>query len=142
MKQTNENLTKLDKLGIWISSLCALHCLALPVIVSLLPLVGSSFFAQAWFERAILTGSIIIGAVALISGAARYHGRYYPLALLVAGGVIYWNKGFFGEEIEPLAVTLGAALIVAGHWINMRLCRQCRCCKDTVFSSHIATEAK
>lgn len=142
MKQTNENLTKLDKLGIWISSLCALHCLALPVIVSLLPLVGSSFFAQAWFERTILTGSIIIGAIALISGAARYHGRYYPLLLLAAGGFIYWNKGFFGHDIEPLAVTLGAALIVAGHWINMRLCRQCRCCKDTVFSSHIPSEAK
>ena len=63
----NDNPTKLDRLGIWVSGLCALHCLALPVVVPLLPLIGSSFFAQLWFERTILTISLIIGAVALLS---------------------------------------------------------------------------
>ena len=86
MTPIDENPTKLDKLGIWVSSLCALHCLALPVLIPLLPLVGSSFFAQVWFERTILTFSLIVGAVALISGAVRYHGKYYPLILLFTGG--------------------------------------------------------
>merc|ERR1712063_179408 len=83
MTPIDENPTKLDKLGIWVSSLCALHCLALPVLVPLLPLIGSSFFAQVWFERTILSFSILVGAVALISGATRYHGRLYPLVLLL-----------------------------------------------------------
>ena len=126
MTPIDENPTKLDKLGIWVSSLCALHCLALPVLIPLLPLVGSSFFAQVWFERTILTFSLIVGAVALISGAVRYHGKYYPLILLFTGGAIYWHKDIFGHHYEPFTIALGAALIVAGHWFNMRLCRQCK----------------
>ncbi|CAA0351550.1 MerC-like membrane protein [Alteromonas infernus] len=142
MTPIDENPTKLDKLGIWVSSLCALHCLALPVLIPLLPLVGSSFFAQVWFERTILTFSLIVGAVALISGAVRYHGKYYPLILLFTGGAIYWHKDIFGHHYEPFTIALGAALIVAGHWFNMRLCRQCKCCKSTVFSEHLSTELK
>ena len=129
--QVNDNPTKLDRLGIWISSLCALHCLALPLLLPLIPLIGSSIFAQIWFERTILTISMLIGAVALINGAVRYHGQYYPLGLLFC-------KDMFGHDFEPLTITVGAALIVAGHWINMRLCRQCRCCRNTVLSQHMA----
>lgn len=142
MNPVEDNPTKLDRLGIWVSSLCALHCLALPVLIPLLPLVGSSFFAQVWFERTILTFSLIVGAVALISGAVRYHGKYYPLILLFTGGAIYWHKDIFGHHYEPFTIALGAALIVAGHWFNMRLCRQCKCCKSTVFSEHLSTELK
>ncbi|APE04754.1 MULTISPECIES: MerC domain-containing protein [Alteromonas] len=142
MTPIDDNPAKLDKLGIWVSGLCALHCLALPVLVPLLPLIGSSFFAQVWFERTILSFSILVGAVALISGATRYHGRLYPLVLLLTGGVIYWFKDIFGESYEPFTIALGAFLIVTGHWLNMRLCRQCKCCKNTVLSNHLSTEAK
>jgi len=119
-----DNPTKLDKIGIWISSLCAFHCLALPVAIPLLPLISSTFFAQLWFERMILTISMLIGAVALLSGALRYHNRYYPIAMLAIGGVIYWHKNILGEQYEPFTIATGALLIVAAHYINMRLCRR------------------
>jgi hypothetical protein len=141
MNPIDDNPTKLDKLGIWVSSLCALHCLALPVLIPLLPLIGSTFFAQVWFERVILSISLIIGGVALFSGASRYHGQYYPLVLLFTGGAIYWHKDIFGEAYEPFTIAVGALLIVAGHWVNMRLCRQCKCCKNTVFSHHLSSQA-
>ncbi|GGW79133.1 MerC domain-containing protein [Alteromonas halophila] len=138
-----ENPTKLDTLGIWISSLCALHCLALPVVVPLLPLIGSTFFAQLWFERTILSISLVIGAVALISGALKYHSRYYPLALLAVGGLIYWFKDIFGESGEPFTIATGAMLIVAGHWVNMRLCRQYRNDRRMMFTAQqVSTQAK
>jgi hypothetical protein len=142
MTPIEDNPAKLDRLGIWVSSLCALHCLALPLLVPLLPLIGSSFFAQVWFERAILSFSLIVGAVALLNGALRYHGKFYPLGLLFSGGVIYWFKDIFGHHYEPFTIAIGAMLIVAGHWVNMRLCRQCKCCKNTVFSEHLSTELK
>lgn len=129
-----DNPTKLDKLGIWVSSLCAVHCLALPVVVPLLPLIGSTFFAQLWFERTILSISLVIGAVALLSGALKYHGRFYPIGLLAMGGIIYWFKDIFGESGEPFTIATGALLIVAGHWINMRLCRQSRSFRKRTFN--------
>ena len=135
MQSPIDNPTFLDRLGIWISSLCALHCLAIP----LLPLLASSMFGQTWFERTILSLSILIGSVALIIGAVHYHGKYYPLLLLLSGGGIYWFKDMFGESGEPFTIAFGAGLIILGHWLNLRLCRKCRCCKGKVVSQHLAS---
>lgn len=77
--QATENKSLLDRLGIWASSLCAVHCLALPILIPLLPLIGASFFAQDWFERTILSLSMIVGFWALLSGFYRYHRQIYPL---------------------------------------------------------------
>ena len=134
MQSPIDNPTILDRLGIWISGLCALHCLAIPV----LPLLASSVFGEVWFERTILSLSILIGSVALIAGAVRYHGQVYPLILLLTGGAIYWFKDMFGESGEPFTIAVGAMLIIVGHWINMRLCRKRRCCQGKLTSQHLA----
>lgn len=137
MKDIENNPATLDRLGIWMSGLCALHCLALPVLIPLLPIISSAFFAQVWFERLILSASLLMGAIALFYGASRYHGRFYPMGLLAAGGVIYWFKDIFGHHYEPFTIAVGAFLIIAGHWVNMRLCRRCKCCSSTVLATHI-----
>ncbi|TDF35703.1 MerC domain-containing protein [Alteromonadaceae bacterium M269] len=120
----------LDRVGIWTSSLCALHCLLLPILVPLVPLVAGTFFAEAWFERTILSMSMIIGFWALLSGYQRYHRRLYPLFSLLLGGLIYWNKDMFGEAYEPFTIAIGAMLIVASHLINLRLCQSCKTCEE------------
>lgn len=120
----------LDKLGIWASSLCALHCLLLPVLIPLVPLLGASIFAEEWFEHGILVASVIIGFSALFSGFYRYHKRLYPVYGFALGAVLYWNKDSFGETLEPYTVVLGALLIIAAHVINLRLCRSCKSCAD------------
>jgi hypothetical protein len=138
MQSPTNNPSELDRLGIWISGLCAVHCLAIP----LLPLVAASVFGEVWFERMILSLSLFIGSIALLSGAIKYHGKYYPLALLATGGLIYWNKGLLGDSFEPITITVGAFLIILGHGINMRLCRKCRCCGGKVLTPelHKATQ--
>ena len=118
----------LDRMGIWASSLCALHCLLLPVLIPVVPLVGASFFAQDWFERTLLSVSLIVGFWALLSGFYRYHRQIYPVYGLLLGGIIYWNKDIFGEAYEPVAVTLGALLIVSAHVLNLKLCQSCQNC--------------
>ncbi len=74
----NSSNNFLDRMGIWASSLCALHCLLLPILIPLIPYIGASFVAQDWFERSILTISMIIGFWALLSGFYRYH-RQIPV---------------------------------------------------------------
>ena len=142
MSLATDNPTKLDRLGIWISGLCAFHCLSLPVVIPLLPLISSTFFAQSWFERTILRISMLIGAVALFSGALRYHGRYYPVIMLAAGGIIYWHKNMFGEVYEPFTIATGALLIVAAHYINMRLCRESRVNRSSAPSAPLTKTAQ
>jgi hypothetical protein len=93
-----------------------------------LPYVSASFFADDWFEKTILSLSMIIGFWALLSGFYRYHRQLYPLYSLLLGGLIYWNKDMFGEAYEPYTIAVGALLIVAAHVINIRLCRSCNEC--------------
>lgn len=119
----------LDRLGIWASSLCALHCLLLPLLLPAVPLVSATMFAQDWFEKTILIISLVVGFWALFSGFYRYHRQLYPLYSLAMGGFIYWNKDIFGEAWEPLTIAVGALLIVAAHVVNLRLCQHCKTCK-------------
>ncbi|NMH60092.1 MerC domain-containing protein [Alteromonas sp. MYP5] len=134
--------TTLDKLGIWVSGLCAVHCLSLPVLVPLMPLVASSFFAQAWFERTILSISILVGLAALFTGAIRQHGQFYPIVLLITGGTIYWFKNMFGESFEPFTIAFGALLIAMAHVSNLRMCRQFRKLNASYATSQLATVSK
>lgn len=138
MRTNSEASPIMDKLGIWVSSLCAVHCLALPI----LPILATTVFGEVWFERLILSISILVGLVSLLLGSIRHHGQYYPLLFLVVGGVIYWNKGALGDEWEPLTIAVGAGLIIAGHWINLRLCRQCKCCHNSLFDTPAPTVTK
>jgi len=124
-----KNNSKLDRLGVWITSLCALHCLLLPVLIPLAPLVASSFVASDWFERSILSFSILVGFAALFIGFHKYHRQLYPIYSLVLGGLIYWNKDMFGEEYEPITIAVGAVLIIAAHVINLHLCKNCKKCE-------------
>ncbi|MBE1299429.1 MAG: MerC family mercury resistance protein [Alteromonadaceae bacterium] len=119
----------IDRLGIWTSSLCAVHCLLFPILLPAIPLLGATIFAEHWFERTILVLSLIIGFTALLAGFFRYHRQIYPLYSLMMGGLLYWNKDLFGENLEPFAVTLGALLIVIAHVINIRLCKSCQSCE-------------
>ena len=132
----------LDRCGIWISTLCAIHCLSLPVLVPLLPLVASSFFAEVWFERLILVSSISMGAVAMTIGLLRHHGSAIPLILLSLGGVIYWYKDIFGPMGEPFTIFVGAMLLISGHTRNIKLMRQCRGCSTSGSGSKLAKKTE
>jgi hypothetical protein len=110
----------LDKAGIWVTTLCALHCLLLPVILPMLSVIGLGFIGATLLERTILGASLLVGAIALSQGVRR-HRQVYPVGLLIAGGTLYWFKDVFGGSMEPWIILLGAGLIVTAHWVNLRL---------------------
>ncbi|MGQ8366238.1 MerC domain-containing protein [Glaciecola sp. 1036] len=128
-EQQRVDNTRFDKLGVWVSSLCALHCLAIPMLLPIAPFIATTFFAESWFERTILAISILIGFIALFIGFHQYHRQLYPIYSLITGALIYWNKDVFGEAYEPFTIALGAGFIIAAHLLNLKLCRQCKDCK-------------
>ena len=122
----------LDKIGITAASLCALHCMLLPVVFPALPLLGLSFLADHAWEHVFLLVTAVMGAFAILSGFKRYHKRLYPLYLLLVGVVIYWVKHDFSESLQPYFIFVGASLIVAAHLINIKLCNSCKQCQQEV----------
>lgn len=120
----------LDRIGITATSLCALHCILLPVLLPALPLLGLSFLADHTWEHVFLIFTAILGSVALFSGFKRYHRKLYPFYLLFLGVGIYWIKHDFSEDLEVYFIVIGASLIVAAHFINLKLCNSCKECAE------------
>lgn len=116
-----------DKFSIGLSLMCAIHCLALPVLLALLPsmailqLDNEAF--HLWMVVAVLPTSIY----ALTLGC-KQHKRYQlliwgsiGLALLVMALVLGVER--IGEAGEKILTSLGAGFVAVGHWFNYRLCR-------------------
>jgi len=118
----------LDRIGIAATSLCALHCILLPILLPALPLLGLSFLADHTWEHIFLILTAVLGTIALFSGFKKYHKKLYPFYLLYLGVAIYWIKHDFSAEQQPYFIITGALLIVAAHFINMKLCNSCREC--------------
>jgi hypothetical protein len=120
----------LDRIGITATSLCALHCILLPVILPLLPLLGLSFLADHTWEHVFLLLTATLGTVAIYSGFKHYHKRLYPIYLLYLGVIIYWVKHDFSPALEPFFIISGSSLIIAAHFVNIKLCNSCKQCED------------
>ena len=125
----------LDRIGITATSLCALHCILLPKLLPILPLLGLSFLADHAWEDIFLLLTAALGTIALFSGFKRYHKRLYPFYLLYLGVALYWIKHDFSAELEPFFIIGGASLILAAHFINIKLCNNCRQCDDEACNS-------
>ena len=113
----------LDKLGIAATALCALHCLSLPLIVVLFPLLGASFIALEIFELVVLLITMLLGTVALYSGYRYHHHRSYPFILLYFGGFLYWYKHELEPAQQPVLIAIATVLIILSHVLNIRLAR-------------------
>lgn len=111
-----------DGLGIFTSLLCAIHCAALPLLVSILPLFGLGFIRHPLFEYGMIGLAFAIGTGALWHGFTRHHHRLMPWLFFVAGMILLiakelWNK--YELYLLPFAVIL----IISAHVVNYRLSR-------------------
>ena len=130
----------LDKIGVAATSICALHCILLPILLPALPLFGLSFLADHTWEHYFLIATAVLGTVALFTGFKRYHKRLYPFYLLYLGVSVYWVKHDFSEAYEGYFIVIGAGLIIAAHFLNMKLCNSCKECIDNECSIESSTE--
>ena len=125
---------RLDWLGAAASLACAVHCAAMPLLVSLLPLVRLSFLAKEQTEWALICLSLGLGSLSLLPSYARKHRRLRLLLLFAFGGSLIITALLSAEEgtrLEAPAMTLGALMIACAHMVNRRLCRSCVACHPT-----------
>ena len=122
-----------DKLAITLSIACAIHCLALPLILLLLP----SFLVLQLNNEAFHTWMVIIvlptSVYALFMGC-KQHKRYKLLFIGFLGLTLLVLALWIGNEYwEKVFTLVGSAVIASGHYWNYRLCQQhpiCQSCED------------
>ena len=72
------------KLGMSLSVLCAIHCLAMPFLITLLPLAGSAF-NLSWTSEILLIGSsIALSSVSLGHDYYKHHHSFKPMLFLIS----------------------------------------------------------
>ena len=116
----------------WIGALptiCAVHCLVTPVLVSALPFFAATHALEGWF----LAASAVL-AVASLTTSWRLHGRS-AVWVIAAVGFVVWSASVAGW-LEPLPEAVmspvGGMLVAGSLFWNGRLrhraaCGPCAC---------------
>ncbi len=129
MKRHFFDLINLDALGFSASAICAVHCLAMPFVITLLPVIGLSFLAHPAFEASLIVSGLIIGALSLSHGYLKHHHNLLPILVLSAGfGMIAIGHLETFETYEFLIVSFGASLVATAHILNYRLMKHEKNC--------------
>jgi hypothetical protein len=110
---------RLDRFGVLLSGLCALHCLAGLLLVAGLGLGGEVLLAPA-IHRIGLALAIGVGAATLVLGVMR-HGDPVPLQAGGVGIALMALALFVGHgALEAVLTIIGVAILAWAHIRNLR----------------------
>ena len=121
-----------DKAAIGLSLLCAVHCLALPLAIALLPSLAAVGLADEAFHTWIVLAVIPLSTFALTLGCKKHRqmGVLYTgllgLSFLCLTPLL--GHELLGEAGEKILTLAGAGLIAASHINNFKLCQKGRAC--------------
>lgn len=120
-----EQTDRWDKLGMTLSSVCAIHCLATPLLALVMPVMGE-VFEQPWVHLLMALFVVPTGVFAFYSGYKHHHKTY----LLVIGsiGLMLVSLGLstpflgidlFGHDVLTIS---GSIFLIIAHTLNRRAC--------------------
>lgn len=114
-----------DVLGIVAAGVCLAHCLALPVILSLVPSLALCF-GDHDLTHILLAGWVILFCTLAILPGFRQHGYKRILILASVGLIAVLAATFHGpmglsEVIEVPLITVGNLMIIGAHFWNRRV---------------------
>jgi len=111
--------SRLDRIGVLLSLLCALHCVTGLLVVAVLGL-GGGFLLDPAIHRVGLLAATIIAAIAIGLGVLR-HRRREPLIVAAAGLLFMAGALMVGHGSGEMVLTvIGVALVATGHLLNIR----------------------
>lgn len=125
---------KLDSLAVILSGTCMVHCLALPVLVTLFPIVQGSLLEEQYFHL-IMLGLILPTSLIALAVGCRKHKDPVTMALGAAGLVTLTVTALIGHEIfgvlgERIVTSFGGLILATAHIRNYRCCREANCQHD------------
>ena len=139
----------LDRLGVGMALICAVHCLLTPILVVLLPIVASSFWVNEYFHLGMLFMVIPLTVISFYMGCRKHHDIFLIILAVFGIGLLFSAVIFgcsscsgghslfqipdfrkFPHGFESILTTLGGCLLVFAHIRNYRLCRKTDCNHD------------
>src|SRR3954447_18845223 len=110
--------TRLDRLAMGLSGLCAVHCVATVVLLGLVASAGG-LLGKPIIHEVGLSLAMIIGAIALGRGI-REHGFLLPSAVGIVGlAIMAYAMTLHETGLEPVFTILGVSILALGHRLNL-----------------------
>ncbi|XOV87689.1 MAG: MerC domain-containing protein [Pseudomonadota bacterium] len=134
MKEASTQRARLDGIAVLLSGTCMVHCLVLPLLVTVFPIIQGSLIDEAYFHILMLFFILPTSLVALTIGCRKHRDP----ATIVMGGVgltvlaltAIFGHAWFGFAGERIVTTLGGLILAASHIRNFLLCRSDDCTHD------------
>jgi len=124
----------LGNLGAIASIACLIHCLALPLILPILPLLGMSFLSNKTAELWVTSTVLLLAGASLLIGFFKYHQKLFPIYLFGVSALLMVYSHSFGHDYEHWILGLGALSMVGAHIVNIKLCKTCPTCHEDELS--------
>ena len=122
--------TRIDLVGTCVSLVCAVHCLTVPLLVTVLPLAGVGVLLGGSLEILFIVASVVLATVSLCWGFRRHRQWRVFVVLGAALTMIALGRFLASEPYELVFVVMGATALAAGHLLNRYLCLTCMVCED------------
>ena len=111
--------SRLDRIAMALSGLCAVHCVATAVLLGLLASAGG-MLGKPIIHEVGLTLAMILGAIALGRGI-REHGLVLPSLVGAMGlAIMAYAMSLHESGFEPAVTILGVSVLALGHRLNIR----------------------
>jgi hypothetical protein len=117
-----------DRVAIALSTICIVHCLAMPFVIALVPVTAFAFGGDGHFHSLMLWFVVPTSVLGFGLGV-RVHRRADIVALgaLAIGALAaaaFWGHGAWDPTVEVLVNVGASVLLAAAHWRNFREVRR------------------
>ena len=125
------NQITLDKLSIGASTLCAIHCAVLPIMIALFPTLSVLPFDDHVFHEALVLMIVPMSLLAGVFGCSKHKDKLVLFGL-ISGLLLLILTTFLGHDLlgetgEKAFTLLATGILAAAHWRNFSLCRAQQC---------------
>ena len=134
MNQPANNQGHLDAIAVVLSGVCMLHCLALPLLLTISPILNVTLLSETVFHVLLLVFILPTSVIALTIGC-QSHKDKITLVLGALGLSILTITAFFGHQLvgftgERILTSFGGLILASAHIQNYRCCRRDNCNHD------------
>ncbi len=119
---------RLGNLSVIASAVCLIHCIALPLLLPILPLIGLSFLSSERAEIWIMIGVLIAAGASLLIGFFKYHQKLFPVYLFAVSAVLMIYSRSLEHNTGHFVLAAAAICMTIAHIANIRLCKTCPTC--------------
>lgn len=118
-------ISSLDNMGMAASTICLIHCLLMPFIVSILPILGCQFLTGPNAHHALAAFVFAFALFAVVPGYLKHKHILVLISMLTGLSLVliasFASGRILPEYIELPLITTGNLILVATHWQNRKL---------------------